>query len=92
MRGADSTTPNEFGHALSRVLPGTESAVHSITTAYYVEQFDPESSTAESLSAARNGCRRAVVRGVPESNPRASIATASRVPRCSVKNTPNGRF
>jgi transglutaminase-like putative cysteine protease len=56
VRGAESTTPNEFGRALSHVLPGSESAVRSITNAYYAERFDPTpASRTETLSAARNG-------------------------------------
>jgi hypothetical protein len=55
VRGAESTTPNEFGRALSRVLPGSELAVRSITTAYYAEQFDQASTTPESLTAAKDG-------------------------------------
>ena len=57
VRSADSTTPNEFGRALTRVLPGSDSAVRSITSAYYAEQYDPASSSGESLAAARAGWR-----------------------------------
>jgi len=52
---ADSTTPYEFGRALTTVLPGTEAPIRSITNAYYAEQFDPASSNQESISAARTG-------------------------------------
>ena len=55
VRGGDSTTPYEFGRALSGVLPGTEAPIRSITNAYYAEQFDPASSSTESLAAARTG-------------------------------------
>lgn len=57
IRSAQSTTPNEFGRALSRVLPGSESAIDSITTAYYAEQFDPASVSPETLLAAKDGWR-----------------------------------
>jgi transglutaminase-like putative cysteine protease len=55
VRSADSTTPYEFGRALTTVLPGTEAPIRSITNAYYAEQFDPASSNQESISAARTG-------------------------------------
>jgi transglutaminase-like putative cysteine protease len=55
VRSADSTTPYEFGRALTSVLPGTDAPIRSITNAYYAEQFDPASSTQESLVAARTG-------------------------------------
>jgi transglutaminase-like putative cysteine protease len=57
VRPGDATTPNEFGRALTRVLPGSDAAVRSITTAYYVEQFDPEGAGGETLVSARNGWR-----------------------------------
>jgi hypothetical protein len=55
VRPAESTTPNEFGRALSRVLPGAEGPIRSITNAYYAEQFDSSAAHSESLIAASAG-------------------------------------
>jgi hypothetical protein len=55
VRPAESTTPNEFGRALSRVLPGAEGPIRSITNAYYAEQFDSTAANSESILAANSG-------------------------------------
>jgi transglutaminase-like putative cysteine protease len=55
VRTGEATTPNEFGRALTRVLPGSDAAVRSITTAYYVEQFDPEGTRGEIIASANSG-------------------------------------
>lgn len=60
-----ATTPNEFARAFGRTLPGSQSAIRSITNAYYFERFGPIEAQAAGISEAETGwkqLRRSILR------------------------------
>ncbi|HQY31766.1 MAG TPA: transglutaminase domain-containing protein, partial [Thermomicrobiales bacterium] len=68
MAPTESTTPAEYADTFARRFPGTGAAAHSISEAYYHEQFGPVEGREELIAGAERGwgqIRRTILRWRP---------------------------